>query len=87
MLFNNQHYFKMSFQPKINSRGQLVEELDTRTLFMSPKPVSPKRMLLVSTQGKRKFQDAFESATFDDDRYGQHISHDFFKENIASGKK
>jgi hypothetical protein len=74
----------MAFQPKYNSKGKLVEELDTRTLFMSPKPVSPKRQLL-STQGKRKFQDSFETATFDDDRYGQHISSDFFKENIASG--
>ena len=75
----------MAFQPKINSKGQLVEELDIRTLFMSPKPISPKRMQLLSSQGKRKFQDSFESDTFDDDRYGQHISYDFFKENIASG--
>lgn len=75
----------MAFQPKINSKGQLVEELDIRTLFMSPKPVSPKRMQFLSTQCKRKFKDSFESDTFDDDRYGQHISCDFFKENIASG--
>lgn len=75
----------MSETRKYNSKGQLVEELDIRTLFMSPKPVSPKRMPFASTQSKRKFQDSFESTTFDDDRYGQHITSDFFKENIASG--
>lgn len=74
----------MSFQPKINSKGQLVEELDIRTLFMSPKPVSQKRIPLVSTQGKRKFQGAFDETTFDDARYGQHISYDFFKTNMSS---
>ena len=74
----------MAFQPKYNSKGKLVEELDIRTLFMSPKPVSPKRMQLLSSEGKRKFKDSFESDTFDDDRYGQHISSDFFKTNMSS---
>ena len=74
----------MSFQPKYNSKGQLVEELDIRTLFMSPKPVSPKRISIVSSQCKRKFQYAFDDNTFDDARYGQHISSDFFKTNMSS---
>jgi hypothetical protein len=64
----------MSDSRKYNSKGRLIEELDIRDLFMSPKPVS---------QGKRKFCNAFESETFDDDRYGQHISSDFFKTNIS----
>lgn len=72
---------------KYNSRGQLVEELDIRTLFMSPKPVSPKRMPIVSTQCKRKFCNAFDDNTFDDDRYGQHISSDFFKSKTHSVNK
>ena len=37
----------------------------------------------VSTLGKRKFHDAFESETFDDSRYGQHISSDFFDKNVG----
>jgi len=60
---------------KYNSKGKLIEELDVRDLFMSPKPLP---------QGKRKFQDSFESDTFDDDRYGQHISSDFFKTKNSS---
>ena len=63
---------------KYNSKGKLIEELDMRAIFMSPKPVS---------QGKRQFQDAFESDTFDDDRYGQHISSDFFKTKNSSGNE
>ena len=69
---------------KYNSKGRLIEELDIRDLFMSPKPVSPKWTQIASNQGKRKFQDSFESETFDDDRYGQHISYDFFKTKISS---
>ena len=38
--------------PKYNSKGQLIEELDTPTFirapFQSPKPVSPKRANVVS---------------------------------------
>jgi hypothetical protein len=74
----------MTDNRKYNSKGRLIEELDIRDLFMSPKPVSPKRTQIASTQGKRKFQDSFESDTFDDDRYGQHISSDFFKTKISS---
>ena len=31
-----------------------------------------------SVLSKRKFEDAFGSETFDDERYGQHITNDFF---------
>jgi hypothetical protein len=60
---------QMSAQPKFNSRGQMIEELDDF------KPVS--------NLGKRKFNDAFDSNTFDDSRYGQHIDTDFFNKNIG----
>jgi hypothetical protein len=79
----------MSAQPKLNSRGQIIEELDDyRPLFMSPKPVSPKRKVssdknIVSILGKRKFNDAFNATTFDDSRYGQHIDIDFFNKNVG----
>ena len=77
----------MSAQPKFNSRGQMIEELDDyRPLFMSPKPVSPKRnnnQYAVSVLGKRKFNDAFDANIFDDSRYGQHIATDFFDKNVG----
>lgn len=59
----------MSAQPKLNSRGKEIEELDDF------QPVSIPR--------KRKFNDAFYEQTFDDSRYGQHIDSDFFKTNIG----
>ena len=59
----------MSAQPKFNSRGQMIEELDEY------RPVS--------ILGKRKFNDAFEQKTFDDTRYGQHIDTNFFDKNIG----
>jgi hypothetical protein len=62
-------HFKMTSQSKFNSRGQMIEELDDF------KPVS--------ILGKRNFNDAFEYKTFDDSRFGQHISSDFFNKNIG----
>jgi hypothetical protein len=59
----------MASQPKFNSRGQMIEELDE---------IKP-----VSILGKRKFNDALDSNTFDDSRYGQHIDTDFFNKNIG----
>ena len=59
----------MSAQPKLNSRGQQIEELDDF------KPIS--------VLGKRKFNNAFHEQTFDDARYGQHISSDFFYKNVG----
>ena len=45
--------------PKYNSKGQLIEELDThtfiRTPFQSPKPVSPKRANIVQTHSDQSF--------------------------------
>jgi hypothetical protein len=86
----------MSTQPKFNSKGQMIEELDEYIpIFMSPKglpddlkSVSPKRnngnnTNLVSILGKRKFNDAFDSNTFDDSRYGQHIDANFFDKNVG----
>ena len=60
----------MSAQPKLNSRGQQIEELDDF------KPIS--------VLGKRKFNNAFHVQTFDDARYGQHISFDFFEAALPS---
>ena len=59
----------MSAQPKFNSRGPQVEELDDF------KPVS--------ILGKRKFNNAFHEQTFDDSRYGQHIDINFFDKNVG----
>ena len=74
----------MTAEPKFNSMRKCIEELDERRpIFMSPKPVSPKRMPHVSILGKRKFNDAFENETFDDTRYGQYITCDFFNRNIG----
>jgi hypothetical protein len=80
----------MSAQPKFNSKGQMIEELDDyRPMFMSHeglKPVSPKRnnnQYVVSVLGKRKFNDAFDTNTFDDSRYGQHIDANFFDKNVG----
>jgi hypothetical protein len=45
--------------PKYNSKGQLIEELDTPTFirapFQSPKPVSPKRANIVQTHSDQSF--------------------------------
>ena len=56
--------------------------------FMSPKPLSPKRRsmepcILVSGLGKRTFDDAFNQEDYEDERYNQHISYDFFHKNIG----
>jgi len=59
----------MSAQPKINSRGPQVEELD--------------EIKHISILGKRKFNDAFHEQTFDDSRYGQHIDIKFFDKNVG----
>jgi hypothetical protein len=64
----------MEAQPKLYSRGKMIEELDDYT----PPFVSP-----VSILGKRKFNDAFEEQTFDNSRYGQHIATDFFNKNVG----
>lgn len=40
---------------------------------------------LEKTLGKRKYAESFDPSTFDDDRYAQHISTDFFDTNIGHG--
>lgn len=37
-------------------------------------------------KGKRKYNDAFNAATFDDARFGQHIDDEFFKTNVSDSK-
>ena len=67
------------------------KSLNERPLFMSPKvshyglkgSLDGLKPVSVSTLGKRKFHHAFESETFDDSRYGQHISSDFFDKNVG----
>jgi len=63
--------------------------------FFTPAPVSPKKAAFegpfklrretnwkcLSTLGKRKFHEAFDSE--DDERYGQHIGADFFANNVG----
>lgn len=50
-----------------------------RVPFISP-PYSRnnKNMFIPSILSKRKFEDAFDIETFDDERYGQHITNNFF---------
>ena len=50
-----------------------------RPAFMTPAP----NRNFVSVLGKRKYEEAFE--TCDDERYGQHIDGEFFRENIGHG--
>lgn len=40
----------------------------------------------IKPRGKRKYNDAFNAATFDDARFGQHIDNEFFKTNVADSK-
>ena len=51
-MHKNQEIATTMSTPKYNSKGQLIEELDTPTFirapFQSPKPVSPKRANVVS---------------------------------------
>ena len=39
---------------------------------------------LSSVLEKRKFGNAFDQTTFDDERYGQHIASDFFENNMGN---
>jgi hypothetical protein len=64
-------------------------DISERPDFMTPKPRSPKKKTpaprpeIESILGKRKYKDAFEEATFDDERYDQHIAIDFFETNTG----
>ena len=41
-------------------------------------PAATTKKNIPSVLSKRKFEEAFGSETFDDERYGQHITDDFF---------
>ena len=45
----------------------------------------PQQTPLEKTLGKRKYAESFDPSTFDDDRYGQHISADFFDTHTGHG--
>ena len=67
-----------------------VANTKVRPEFMTPAPVSPKRnnnkfahLDGQTVLGKRKYEEAFE--TCDDERYGQHIDGEFFRENVGHG--
>jgi hypothetical protein len=55
---------------------------ERRPDFMSPRPRSPKKNI-VSIISKRKFENAFDINTFDDERYGQNIQKDYFRHSIG----
>jgi hypothetical protein len=60
---------------------------EVRAPFMTPKPSSPKNNKKInyipSVLGKRKFVESFDIETFDDERYGQHISSEFFQNSMG----
>ena len=79
-----------------NANAQIVEIVnitDFRLPFLLPLPVSPKRKQLKKTTDysielksvlkKRKYDNAFNDETYDDERYDQHINSDFFANNIG----
>jgi hypothetical protein len=47
--------------------------IEVRPEFMSPKPVSPKRLKRESILGKRKYEHSFATESFEEERYGQQI--------------
>lgn len=64
--------------------------------FFEPKPVSPKAQPTKSKfvfgkrnsiLGKRKADEAFGPSSYDEDRYGQNINNEYFKNNIGHGVK
>ena len=64
--------------------------------FFEPKPVSPKTQSTKSKfvfgkrnsiLGKRKADEAFGPDSYDEDRYGQNINNEYFKNNIGHGVK
>ena len=64
-------------------------DISERPDFMTPKPRSPKKVTpalepeIESVLGKRKYKNTFEEATFEDARYDQHISVNFFETNMG----
>jgi hypothetical protein len=59
-----------------------------RPPFLSPYPKIPKYKPFDkkdSTLGKRTLEEAFGKMTYDEERYGQYVGDDFFKNNIGHG--
>jgi hypothetical protein len=46
-------------------------------------PAATTKKNIPSILSKRKYEDAFGSETFDDERYGQHISNNYFEKSIG----
>ena len=69
----------------MNSEELNIKVAEIRPDFMTPKPVSPKRARAncVSILGKRKHGESFNSASFDEERYGQQIDNTFFQHNVG----
>jgi hypothetical protein len=57
----------------------------TRRKPILVKREKPNNVIIHSILSKRNFDDAFNPSTYDDDRYRQHISNDFFKNNTGHG--
>ena len=71
-----------------------IEELRDEELFNQPydfsSPIfddepsqSTNKKIIPSVLSKRKFEDAFDSETFDDERYQQHISNNYFENSTG----
>lgn len=64
-----------------------VNNTKVRPEFMTPAPKrNNNKFAYLDEQtvlGKRKYEEAFE--TCDDERYGQHIDGEFFRENVGHG--
>lgn len=58
--------------------------IEEKPLFTSQKKKSTNNANIVSSIGKRKYNDAFQADTFDDARFGQHIGAEFFKKELTS---
>ena len=46
-------------------------------------PAATTKKNIPSILSKRKYEDAFGSETFDDERYGQHISNNYFEKSTG----
>lgn len=54
--------------------------VEEKPLFTPQEKKTTNNANIVSSIGKRKYNDAFDADTFDDARFGQHISAEFFRE-------
>lgn len=63
--------------------GIEIDTLDNIEDSISSFPLKENNEQFVSVLGKRKFGDSFNQSSYDDERYGQEISSDFFKTNMG----